>query len=170
MKFGSFDHNGFIEIDIDKQLEDNFVKLKMGNGQIIVHPLAKLIFDLEVLLNYIIFRVMNDESYEMFFVSNQIANILAYIGFSQFDELKPQLDRIEKGEVEDKNEDIYGEYIGDSIQRLLGIVQSFEIVDVKEAEHTGLTNNKMNDTINKQSNKWDNLLKDIIDDDSKEKE
>ena len=106
----------------------------------------------------------------MFFVSNQIANILAYIGFSQFDELKPQLDRIEKGEVEDKNEDIYGEYIGDSIQRLLGIVQSFEIVDVKEAEHTGLTNNKMNDTINKQSNKWDNLLKDIIDDDSKEKE
>ena len=109
MKFGNLDHNGFIEIDIDKQLEDNFVKLKMANNVEILHPLAKLIFDLEVLLNYIIFRVMNNETNEMFFVSNQIANILAYIGFSQFDELKPQLDRIEKGEVENKNEDIYGE-------------------------------------------------------------
>ena len=96
MKFGNLDHNGFIEIDIDKQLEDNFVKLKMANNVEILHPLAKLIFDLEVLLNYIIFRVMNNETNEMFFVSNQIANILAYIGFSQFDELKPQLDRIEK--------------------------------------------------------------------------
>jgi hypothetical protein len=165
MKFGNFDHNGFIEIDVDRQLEDNFVKLKMANGQIIVHPLAKLIFDLEVLLNYIIFRVLNDESYEMFFVSNQIANILAYIGFSQFDELKPRLDRIEKGEINDSDEDIFGEYIGDSIQRLLGIVQSFEVVDVKEAENTGLTDNKMHDKINKRNNKWDSLLKDIIDDD-----
>ena len=119
MKFGNLDHNGFIEIDIDKQLEDNFVKLKMPNNVEVLHPLAKLVFDLEVLLNYIIFRVMNNKTNEMFFVSNQIANILAYIGFSQFDDLKPQLDRIEKGEVEDSNEDIYGEYIGDSIQRLM---------------------------------------------------
>ena len=164
MKFGNFDHNGFIEIDVDRQLEENFVKLKMANGQIIVHPLAKLIFDLEVLLNYIIFRVLNDESYEMFFVSNQIANILAYIGFSQFDELKPRLDRIEKGEIDYSDEDIFGEYIGDSIQRLLGIVQSFEVVDVQEAENTGLTDNKMQDKINNRKNKWDSLLKDIIDD------
>ena len=152
MKFGNFDHNGFIEIDVDRQLDENFVKLKMANGQIIVHPLAKLIFDLEVLLNYIIFRVLNDESYEMFFVSNQIANILAYIGFSQFDELKPRLDRIEKGEIDYSDEDIFGEYIGDSIQRLLGIVQSFEVVDVQEAENTGLTDNKMHDKINNRKN------------------
>ena len=46
---------------------------------------------------------MNNETNEMFFVSNQIANILAYIGFSQFDELKPQLDKIEKGNIENKN-------------------------------------------------------------------
>ena len=164
MKFGNLDHNGFIEIDIDKQLEDNFVKLKMANNVEILHPLAKLIFDLEVLLNYIIFRVMNNETNEMFFVSNQIANILAYIGFSQFDELKPQLDRIEKGEVENKNEDIYGEYIGDSIQRLMGIVQSFDVIDIKESENTGLTDSKNTDRIKKQSNKWDSLLKDIIDD------
>ena len=164
MKFTNFDHNGFIEIDIDKQLEDNFVKLKMANNVEILHPLAKLIFDLEVLLNYIIFRVMNNETNEMFFVSNQIANILAYIGFSQFDELKPQLDRIEKGEVENKNEDIYGEYIGDSIQRLMGIVQSFDVIDIKESENTGLTDSKNTDRIKKQSNKWDSLLKDIIDD------
>ena len=164
MKFGNFDHNGFIEIDVDRQLEENFVKLKMANGQIIANPLAKLIFDLEVLLNYIIFRVLNDESYEMFFVSNQIANILAYIGFSQFDELKTRLDRIEKGEIDYSDEDIFGEYIGDSIQRLLGIVQSFEVVDVQEAENTGLTDNKMHDKINNRKNKWDSLLKDIIDD------
>ena len=164
MKFGNLDHNGFIEIDIDKQLEDNFVKLKMANNVEILHPLAKLIFDLEVLLNYIIFRVMNNETNEMFFVSNQIANILAYIGFSQFDELKPQLDRIEKGEVDNKNEDIYGEYIGDSIQRLMGIVQSFDVIDIKESENTGLTDSKNTDRIKKQSNKWDSLLKDIIDD------
>ena len=161
MKFTNFDHNGFIEIDIDKQLEDNFVKLKMANSVEVLHPLAKLVFDLEVLLNYIIFRVMNDKTNEMFFVSNQIANILAYIGFSQFDELKPQLDRIEKGNIENKNEDIYGEYIGDSIQRLLGIVQSFEVIDIKDSENTGLTDGKMND---KLKNKWDTLLKDIIDD------
>tara|TARA_R100001082_G_scaffold37129_1_gene19554 strand:- start:722 stop:1216 length:495 start_codon:yes stop_codon:yes gene_type:complete len=161
MKFTNFDHNGFIEIDIDKQLEDNFVKLKMANSVEVLHPLAKLVFDLEVLLNYIIFRVMNNKTNEMFFVSNQIANILAYIGFSQFDELKPQLDRIEKGNIENKNEDIYGEYIGDSIQRLLGIVQSFEVIDIKDSENTGLTNGKMND---KLKNKWDTLLKDIIDD------
>jgi|TARA_R100001015_G_C4593878_1_gene149196 hypothetical protein len=161
MKFTNFDHNGFIEIDIDKQLEDNFVKLKMANSVEVLHPLAKLVFDLEVLLNYIIFRVMNNKTNEMFFVSNQIANILAYIGFSQFDELKPQLDRIEKGNIENKNEDIYGEYIGDSIQRLLGIVQSFEVIDIKDSENTGLTDGKMND---KLKNKWDTLLKDIIDD------
>jgi len=161
MKFTNFDHNGFIEIDIDKQLEDNFVKLKMANNVEVLHPLAKLVFDLEVLLNYIIFRVMNNKTNEMFFVSNQIANILAYIGFSQFDELKPQLDRIEKGNIENKNEDIYGEYIGDSIQRLLGIVQSFEVIDIKDSENTGLTDGKMND---KLKNKWDTLLKDIIDD------
>ena len=100
----------------------------------------------------------------MFFVSNQIANILAYIGFSQFDELKPRLDRIEKGEIDYSDEDIFGEYIGDSIQRLLGIVQSFEVVDVQEAENTGLTDNKMHDKINNRKNKWDSLLKDIIDD------
>jgi hypothetical protein len=164
MKFGNLDHNGFIEIDIDKQLEDNFVKLKMPNNVEVLHPLAKLVFDLEVLLNYIIFRVMNNKTNEMFFVSNQIANILAYIGFSQFDDLKPQLDRIEKGEVEDSNEDIYGEYIGDSIQRLMGIVQSFEVVDIKDSEKTGLTNPKNNDKIKKRNNKWDKLLKDIIDD------
>ena len=164
MKFGNLDHNGFIEIDIDKQLEDNFVKLKMANNVEILHPLAKLIFDLEVLLNYIIFRVMNNETNEMFFVSNQIANILAYIGFSQFDELKPQLDRIEKGDIENKNEDIYGEYIGDSIQRLMGLVQSFDVIDIKESENTGLTDSKNTDRIKKQSNKWDSLLKDIIDD------
>ena len=63
--------------------------------------------------------------------------------------------------MENNNEDIYGEYIGDSIQRLLGIVQSFEVIDVKEAEHTGLTDQKNIDNI---KNKWDNLLKDIIDD------
>ena len=164
MKFTNFDHNGFIEIDIDKQLEDNFVKLKMANSVEVLHPLAKLVFDLEVLLNYIIFRVMNDKTNEMFFVSNQIANILAYIGFSQFDELKPQLERIEKGNIENKNEDIYGEYIGDSIQRLLGIVQSFEVIDIKDSENTGLTDSKNTDRIKKQSNKWDSLLKDIIDD------
>ena len=107
---------------------------------------------------------MNDKTNEMFFVSNQIANILAYIGFSQFDELKPQLDRIEKGNIENKNEDIYGEYIGDSIQRLLGIVQSFEVIDIKDSENTGLTDSKNTDRIKKQSNKWDSLLKDIIDD------
>ena len=163
MKFTNFDHNGFIEIDIDKQLEDNFVKLKMANSVEVLHPLAKLVFDLEVLLNYIIFRVMNNKTNEMFFVSNQIANILAYIGFSQFDELKPQLDRIEKGNIENKNEDIYGEYIGDSIQRLLGIVQSFEVIDIKDSEKTGLTDSKNTDRIKKQSNKWDSLLKDIID-------
>ena len=170
MKFENLDHNGFIEIDIDKQLEANFVKLKMPNKVEVLHPLAKLVFDLEILLNYIIFRVMNNKTNEMFFVSNQIANILAYIGFSQFDELKPQLDRIEKGDVEDKNEDIYGEYIGDSIQRLMGIVQSFEVVDVQEAENTGLTDLKNTDKIKKQSNKWDSLLKDIIDDNNKERE
>ena len=164
MKFENLDHNGFIEIDIDKQLEDNFVKLKMANNVEILHPLAKLVFDLEILLNYIIFRVMNNKTNEMFFVSNQIANILAYIGFSQFDELKPQLDRIEKGDVENKNEDIYGEYIGASIQRLMGIVQSFDVIDIKESENTGLTDSKNTDRIKKQSNKWDNLLKDIIDD------
>ena len=49
IKFGNLDHNGFIEIDIDKQLEDNFVKLKMANNVEILHRLAKLIFDLEVL-------------------------------------------------------------------------------------------------------------------------
>jgi len=164
MKFENLDHNGFIEIDIDKQLEANFVKLKMPNEVEILHPLAKLVFDLEVLLNYIIFRVMNNETNEMFFVSNQIANILAYIGFSQFDELKPQLDKIEKGNIENKNEDIYGEYIGDSIQRLMSIVQGFEVVDIKESENTGLTDLEKTDKIKKQSNKWDNLLKDIIDD------
>tara|TARA_R100000781_G_C4076676_1_gene126323 strand:+ start:1115 stop:1618 length:504 start_codon:yes stop_codon:yes gene_type:complete len=164
MKFGNLDHNGFIEIEIDKQLEDNFVKLKMPNNTEVLHPVAKLVFDLEVLLNYIIFRVMNNKTNEMFFVSNQIANILAYIGFSQFDELKPQLDKIENGTIEDKEEDIYGEYIGDSIQRLMSIVQSFEVIDIKESENTGLTDEKINDKIKKRSNKWDSLLKDIIDD------
>ena len=164
MKFGNLDHNGFIEIDIDKQLEDNFVKLKMPNNVEVLHPLAKLIFDLEILLNYIIFRVMNNETNEMFFVSNQIANILAYIGFSQFDELKPQLDKIEKGDIDNKNEDIYGEYIGDSIHRLMSIVQSFEVVDIKDSENTGLTDQKNTDNVKKQINKWDNFLKDILDD------
>ena len=50
MKFGNLDHNGFIEIDIDKQLEDNFVKLKLSDDVEVLHPLAKLVFDLEVLL------------------------------------------------------------------------------------------------------------------------
>ena len=106
----------------------------------------------------------------MFFVSNQISNILAYIGFSQFDELKPQLDRIEEGKPEDKNADIYGEYIGDYIQSLMAIVQSFDVVELKDSENTGLTQGTDIDKLKKQSSKWDNLLKDIIDDDSKERE
>ena len=167
MKFEDLDHNGFIEIDVDKQLEENFIRYKMPNHIEVLHPLAKLIFDIELLLNYIIFRVMNNKTNEMSFVSNQIANVLAYIGFSQFDELKPQLDRIEKGEVEDKKGDIYGEYIGDSIQRLMSIVEGFEVIDVQADEDIDLTKTKNTDNIKKQSNKWDNLLKDIIDDNSK---
>ena len=164
MKFEDLDHNGFIEIEVDKQLEKNFIRYKMPNNIEILHPLAKLIFDIELLLNYIIFRVMNKKTNEMSFVSNQVANILAYIGFSQFEELKLQLGRIEKGEVEDKKEDIYGEYIGDSLQRLREIVEGFEVIDVQADEEVDLTETKNTDNIKKKINKWDNLLKDIIDD------
>ena len=46
----------------------------------------------------------------------------------------------------------------------MSIVQGFEVVDIKESENTGLTDSEKADKIKKQSNKWDNLLKDIIDD------
>ena len=46
----------------------------------------------------------------------------------------------------------------------MGIVQSFDVIDIKESENTGLTDSKNTDRIKKQSNKWDSLLKDIIDD------
>ncbi len=46
----------------------------------------------------------------------------------------------------------------------MGIVQSFEVVDIKDSENTGLTDEKIDGKIKNQPNKWDNLLKDIIDD------
>ena len=46
----------------------------------------------------------------------------------------------------------------------MSIVQGFEVVDIKESENTGLTDSEKTDKIKKKSNKWDNLLKDIIDD------
>ena len=46
----------------------------------------------------------------------------------------------------------------------MGIVQSFDVIDIKESENTGLTDSEKTDRIKKQSNKWDSLLKDIIDD------